>query len=393
MIFGKTHFLSYNILRYSTKRWMNRHSYSHHAKCTVAQLLKQNLLTFENQRIQPEEELKENLTKVVNYFQAPIDVAVGYGSGVFRQAGYSQKENPMIDFIFQVEDPVKWHKINLQQNPSHYSFVKNFGPGFVSTLQESFGTGVYYNTHVEVEGNIIKYGVTSKKDVYEDLKNWNTMYLAGRFQKPVVILKGEDEFYKENSYNLSSALHVGLLMLADRFTEFDLYKTIVSLSYLGDIRMSFFAENPRKVENIVSKQIAFFRKLYLPLLYAEPGVHFIESSEVLKSMDPSDNSRYLSFHQNITKDSISRLLNGLPLNLVKILGLKPDTSSFEKCAELMLTNQISTRSLLISKSIKKLTSFSILTQSIKGIFTARCHSFLVYVYAKLKKGLLSKWGR
>lgn len=91
----------------------------------------------------------------------------------------------MIDFIFQVEDPVKWHKINLQQNPSHYSFVKNFGPGFVSTLQESFGTGVYYNTHVEVEGNIIKYGVTSKKDVYEDLKNWNTMYLAGRFQKPV----------------------------------------------------------------------------------------------------------------------------------------------------------------------------------------------------------------
>ena len=48
------------------------------------------------------------------------DFAVAYGSGVFRQEGYSEDETPMIDFIFAVDSSREWHKKNLKRNSSDY---------------------------------------------------------------------------------------------------------------------------------------------------------------------------------------------------------------------------------------------------------------------------------
>ena len=43
-----------------------------------------------------------------------------YGSGVFKQEGQSL-EGKVVDFVVVVEDAVKWHKENLQKNPSDYA--------------------------------------------------------------------------------------------------------------------------------------------------------------------------------------------------------------------------------------------------------------------------------
>ena len=45
----------------------------------------------------------------------------------------------------------------------------------------------------------------------------------------------------------------------------DLYHTICGLSYTGDVRMGI-GENPTKIQNIVSANLAGFRGLYRPLL-------------------------------------------------------------------------------------------------------------------------------
>jgi translocator assembly and maintenance protein 41 len=127
----------------------------------------------------------EHLEAVLAHFRAPVRFACGYGSGVFKQASYSADARPMLDLVFGVTHPEHWHSLNIKQNRHHYSAAAMFGSWSVAKLQDSFGAGLYYNTHVEVEGYKIKYGVVQLDRLMEDLENWDTMYLAGRFQKPV----------------------------------------------------------------------------------------------------------------------------------------------------------------------------------------------------------------
>ena len=50
-------------------------------------------------------------------------------------------------------------------------------------------------------------------------------------------------------------------------TEVQLYEAICSLSYKGDIRNEVNLENKNKVSNIVSHNLEYFRKLYVPLIH------------------------------------------------------------------------------------------------------------------------------
>lgn len=129
----------------------------------------------------------EHLLEIVGAFRAPVRFACGYGSGVFRQASYAADARPMLDLIFGVTHTQHWHSLNLKQHRAHYAGVAALGSGAVAALQDGFGAGVYYNTHVEVAGFKIKYGVVQMDTLVRDLESWETMYLAGRFQKPVGI--------------------------------------------------------------------------------------------------------------------------------------------------------------------------------------------------------------
>lgn len=67
-------------------------------------------------------ETQEQLVEIVNTFDAEISAAVGYGSGILPQNGYDKPDNEkQLDFIFLVDDTVKFHQQNTKQNPSHYS--------------------------------------------------------------------------------------------------------------------------------------------------------------------------------------------------------------------------------------------------------------------------------
>lgn len=144
----------------------------------------------------------------------------------------------------------------------------------VSQTQDRWGAGVYFNPFVTVNGTLIKYGVVNLDTLCRDLSEWDTLYLAGRLHKPVKILRDHPRVRLANQMNLLSAVRVALLLLPPEFTEYELYSTIAGISYMGDLRMSLPAENPRKVNNIVSNQMTNFRRLYAPLIENLPNVAF-----------------------------------------------------------------------------------------------------------------------
>lgn len=255
-----------------------------------------------NQHIKINEDFKESLRQVLWQFRAPIRYAFAYGSGVFGQkssssstAGESLSPHPnppkavedwqkggakIIDFVFGVSHTQHWHSLNLQQNPHHYSGLRHmpFSSGLVSWMQDGWGAGLYYNPYITVNGIMIKYGVVHLDTLAKDLTDWNTLYLAGRLQKPVKILRDDPRIRLSNQVNLISALRTALLMLPEQFTEKQLYERITSLSYLGDPRMHSMiaSEAPNKVSNIVGAQLPGFRQLYVPLIENLPNVNFTD---------------------------------------------------------------------------------------------------------------------
>ncbi|KAG5673328.1 hypothetical protein PVAND_003388 [Polypedilum vanderplanki] len=228
--------------------------------------------------------------RILSKFPPNFSLCFAYGSGVKQQIGYESLSSPsstknvhrtttsssdnkkpaMLDLMFVVENPHQWHSQNISQNPCHYSFMRQLGGNCIARFQENYAARVYCNTLIPIkdEKNImIKYGVISTKDLVEDLLDWRDLYVAGRLQKPVEIVREPNSSKVQSAMhlNLQSAVHSALLLLPKEFSEFDFYCTITSLSYNGDFRM-IFGENKNKVQNIVKPQIENFRSLYGPVL-------------------------------------------------------------------------------------------------------------------------------
>ena len=261
-----------------------------------------------NQHIKINEDFKESLRQILWQFRAPIRYAFAYGSGVFSQSAGGSKSlltseamsphpNPpkaveewqkggakIIDFIFGVSHTQHWHSLNLGQHPEHYSGLKYlpYSSAAISGIQDKMGAGVYFNPFITVNGVMIKYGVVNLDTIVEDLSEWKTLYLAGRLQKPVKILRDDPRVRLANQHNLLAALRTALLMLPENFTERQLYERIAGLSYMGDPRMLKIpglgaGENLSKVSNIVGAQLPGFRQLYVPLIENLPNVDFTDS--------------------------------------------------------------------------------------------------------------------
>jgi translocator assembly and maintenance protein 41 len=97
---------------------------------------------------------------------------------------------------------------------------------------------------------MIKYGVVSRASLENDLRHWTSLYIAGRLHKPVATLASNPSVEAAQRINVASALRIALLLLPQRFTARDLYSTICTLSYAGDVRMGL-AEDDKKVDRIV----------------------------------------------------------------------------------------------------------------------------------------------
>ena len=71
--------------------------------------------------------------------------------------------------------------------------MRQLGPKLIADAQVKYGAQMYFNTLVPYEEGHIKYGVISRADFISDLLDWDTLYAAGRLQKPVRILEKPDK--------------------------------------------------------------------------------------------------------------------------------------------------------------------------------------------------------
>ena len=195
--------------------------------------------------------------------QGKIIAAFGYGSGIFKQAGYTLQKKPMIDTIFIVENPHLWHKENMKKNPSDYSLSGRIALKYFDLNAVKSTTGVTYQSNISFQHSTFKYGIIGKKRFMDSMMgNWEHFFIQGRFQKPIYTIFSNDEIDKAIQENRDLAIYIALLTLKKHKPNIlDLYHQICSLSYRGDIRM-LFAENPNKVRNIIQGSFDSFIEMY-----------------------------------------------------------------------------------------------------------------------------------
>lgn len=346
------------------------------------------------------------LRKILSIFPNNYCFAFAYGSAIYRQSlgsslgsgttqswstsedssSSQQSSKPlssanMIDLVIVVPDSLRFHQENLKKNPSHYSFLRLFGPKTVSNFQDNFAAKVYYNSLISIldenkEKRLLKYGVISQSKFINDLLDWDNLYIAGRLHKPVKILhQAERELSKAIAINHQNALYASLLLLDETFTEEQLFITITSLSYDGDFRM-IFGEDKRKVEKIVKPNIDKFRHIYQPYI----------SSSLEKGL-LSFNQNQRMYFQDISPRVIFHNLSLLPKRVQQNLYF-----SFEKQDKLrdlddvlMSIAQSYDYTDHVKNAIKKIVWESSWSQSLKGVLTAGIFKSIRYSSKKIIK--------
>ncbi|WWC59516.1 uncharacterized protein I303_102072 [Kwoniella dejecticola CBS 10117] len=362
----------------------------------------------------------DRLRPIVDTFEAPIDWAVAYGSGVMKQAQTKPGDPPSLtDLLLSTSSPVEFHSINLRQNPSHYPLhARLIGAKGVAHIQETWGAGVWYVTDVKINNTSVKYGVISTAALIEDLTQWKTFYISGRLHKPTLPLVSPSSPRTESASpsssstsmsssvlgealetNRKSALATALLLCPERFEEDYLWEKIAGLSYSGDPRMSIpGGENPEKVRNIVRGSGARegFREMYgsyLPqrgVMWAGPdateksGWHWQDGwkgdGEALLYQPTS-----AAYQVELFKSLPSRLRQSVLAHYLNDASRELDQDS-EKAVISSRIQDPQFRS-TISEELRKIIHKPALRQSIKGLFTAGFTKSFWYALAKIRKWL------
>ncbi len=247
---------------------------------------------------------KENILKFMSNRPNCAGI-IGYGSGVKPQVG-QEKRKPQIDLIVIVKDLKAWHKENIKRNPKDYAFSSKLFFRFAPTKWLKAGGKICYMTYIPFEGHKYKIGTIEETDFLHDLKKWETFYMAGRMQKPILIVKATKEIELAIEYNRQAGVKVTQLMYDKNPEIKDFYITLASLSYIGDTRMGI-AENPDKVQNIVLGNLDFYNEIYGQQLQIKNDYVQIKQNFSLETL-PDDLKEYIDKNDQPIKDKITSFL-------------------------------------------------------------------------------------
>lgn len=287
----------------------------------------------------------------------PVVSVKAYGSSIAYQAGYSENEKKQVDLIVIVDDIKKFYMENLQKNPYMYDFIPRIY--FKNAKEKGLRkhAGICYTTNIDYGIDTYKMGVIEKRDVLEDLLEWKTFYIAGRFQKEMFTAIEDEDIEKANEINKKNALTVALLLLdKENPTLSDLYEKICSLSYMGDSRKNFKAEDPNKIKKLASGSREHFDREYRD----KTDLFEVGDNEVIK----------------IDKEKLYSRIKFLPTKLYE--EIKENTNGDVHNIEVVRDTISSYLTRIIKKSSNGQTRKGILTTGPKNSFT--------YALAKLKKG-------
>lgn len=305
-----------------------------------------------------EKDIKERIKDFVKTLPETASVKA-YGSSIAYQSGYKANEKKQVDLIVIVDDIKKFYEENLKINKYMYKFTPKMYFKFANSKKLKKAAGICYTTDINYGIDTFKMGVIEKEDVLNDLLEWKTFYIAGRFQKEMYTVKKDEQIEKANEINKRNALTIALLLLdKEKPTLTDLYEKICSLSYMGDSRKSFKAEDPNKIKKLASGSREHFDKEYK------------DKTDLFEV----DKNEYIKINYNKLLKMIEKLPFELRIKIVDEIGDKKITDSYEE-----IRNAIKD---YLTTIIKK----SSLGQTKKGILTTGPKNSIGYALAKLKKG-------
>jgi mitochondrial translocator assembly and maintenance protein 41 len=357
------------------------------------------------------------------------------------------KEKNMLDMIIIVEDAFRFHSINMQVNPHHYA-----SPFFFSFFRDAARAATWWQKH-QVPPSLswlatnpklffnfvqdppyllLKYGVMERQDLLSDLVNWDSLYVAGRMQKPTATIvpqkQQEDSMTRileqgQNRHNLPAALATALLLLSSSTAQQQqqnnccestsvasasslplsvLYSQISALSYTGDFRMQIGAEDPAKIDKLVHSpgQLGRFHQLYhnaaiQPLI--DRGVVSLEVSSS-KSCKPTTTTTSLVANAATTRiawnphdpATISHLRQCLPPRLQRHLLWMRNNNDNPTNNNNNKETTADDYALVIQRELHSIVAPAARYQSFKGLWTAGLTKSTSYALAKLSKGLLRR---
>ncbi len=302
--------------------------------------------------------IRERILEFIDTLPETVSVKA-YGSSIAYQSGYKENEKKQVDLIVVVDDIKKFYKENLKLNKYMYKFTPKMYFKMASSKKLKSAAGICYTTDIKYGIDTYKMGVIEKKDVLEDLLNWKTFYIAGRFQKEMFTAKADEEIEKANEINKKNALTIALILLdKENPTLIDLYERICSLSYTGDSRKKFKAEDPNKIKKLASGSKDHFDK------------EFKDKTDLFK----------VDKDENITVDynKVFKMIEYLPDNLKEKMALVNDGKYTKEDLDGLRK--------VIIEYLTKIIKSSSLGQTKKGILTTGPANSIGYALSKLKKG-------
>lgn len=302
--------------------------------------------------------IRERILKFIDTLPE-TDAVKAYGSSIAYQSGYKKNEKKQVDLIVVVDDIKKFYEKNLQKNGYMYNFTPKVFFKHASSKKLKKGAAICYTTDIPYGVDTYKMGVIEKIDVLDDLLNWKTFYIAGRFQKEMFTAKSDEDIEKANEINKKNALTIALLLLdKDKMTLNGLYEQICSLSYMGDSRKNFKAEDPNKIKKLASGSKEYFDKEY-------------KDKTDLFTVDKKENIK-------IDYDELFKMIKYLPENLKNAIKETIGNRKEKDCIEEIRK--------VIENYLITIIRESSLGQTKKGILTTGPKNSLTYALSKLKKG-------
>ena len=230
------------------------------------------------------------------------DLVLGYGSNVFRQHSDSSKDSKLTDLLVLVPDREQFLSELFQDR-----IISRSGLYFSKKLNPEVS---FFADITAAPGSHLKLGVVESSRVIQRLREWdNSFYVPGRLQKPTLLVSCSSEdvsqsFHVAQDINLSSALRAAVVALPPHslsdFSLYDLYSSLVGLSYLGDIRVGV-AENPKKTHNIVLSQQDLMHRMYEPFF---DRVGITRKSDGRYTLTQSTTSLFDSLPQGFQRASV-----------------------------------------------------------------------------------------
>ncbi len=300
--------------------------------------------------------------------------------------------------------------------------MRLLGINTICHINKHTAANIYYNTDITLNNTNIrcKYGVIELNDIITDCTKYTKLYVAGRLQKPVKILVSNTQrLDKPLQQNLYHAVNIALLLLGTQsqhstqqiinavatvnndttgvsqysqtghivFTASELYHIITSISYTGDIRMLFRAEQPHKIQNIVVHNIQYFNQLYQPILqqYIDRKIIRIQNNangtEPVYTLYPTQQWRY------------DRLI-ALPSHIKQLLCERDreqrsgNLTNNEVIHELAYITTAEHTYTALQYALKSVNRYSSTTQMLNGLLTAGIGKSIRYALAKIRKAMI-----